>query len=453
MSGIDRTRVPEPGEVEAFEFPAVRRRALDNGLALMSARHGQFPLVTAALILDAGAAGEPADKAGLAHLTANALETGTQARSGEELAWALERLGVELSAEAGWDAVSLAITVPRPRLEPALELFAELVRQPAFPEDEVARLRDEQLASILQRQKEPRALANDMAAHFIFDPDVPYARPLIGLQTSVAGLTREDADAYYRANFHPAGATMIMVGDIDPDTAAALTERHFGDWPAAPRRPVEFQVRPRVEKTTIFVVDRPDAVQSEIRIGDVGVPRHHEDYFPILVMNSILGGAFTSRLNLSLRERHGFTYGARSGFAFRRQPGPFVIQVAVATDVTAPAVREALREVNALRDHGATPEEVGAARDYLAGILPLELQTTEQLTARLADLAVFSLPDDYFQHYRARMAAVDAEDVRRVAAAHLRPDRLAIVVVGDAQRIAPELEALEAGPVEVHTVT
>ncbi|HLU26416.1 MAG TPA: pitrilysin family protein [Longimicrobiales bacterium] len=453
MSGIDRTRVPEPGEVVAFEFPAVQRRGLDNGLALLTARHGQFPLVTAVLVLDAGAAGEPADKAGLAHLTANALEAGTRSRSGEELAWALERLGVEFTAEASWDAVSLAITVPRQRLEPALELFAEIVRQPAFPEDEIARLRDEQLASILQRQKEPRALANDMAARFIFDPDVPYARPLIGLQTSVAGLTRDDVDAYYRANFQPAGGTLIMVGDIDPDAAAALAERHFGDWAAAPRRAVDFHVRRRVEKTTIFVVDRPDAVQSEIRIGDVGVPRHHEDYFPLLVMNCILGGAFTSRLNLSLRERHGFTYGARSGFAFRRQPGPFIIQVAVATDVTAPAVREALREVNALREHGATPDEVSAARDYLAGILPLELQTTEQLAARLADLAVFSLPDDYFQHYPARIAAVDADDVRRVANEHLRPDRLAIVVVGDAQRVAPELEALGLGPVEVHTIT
>jgi len=453
VSGIDRTRVPEPGEVVAFEFPAVQRRGLDNGLALLTARHGQFPLVTAVLVLDAGAAGEPADKAGLAHLTANALEAGTRSRSGEELAWALERLGVEFTAEASWDAVSLAITVPRQRLEPALELFAEIVRQPAFPEDEIARLRDEQLASILQRQKEPRALANDMAARFIFDPDVPYARPLIGLQTSVAGLTRDDVDAYYRANFQPAGGTLIMVGDIDPDAAAALAERHFGDWAAAPRRAVDFHVRRRVEKTTIFVVDRPDAVQSEIRIGDVGVPRHHEDYFPLLVMNCILGGAFTSRLNLSLRERHGFTYGARSGFAFRRQPGPFIIQVAVATDVTAPAVREALREVNALREHGATPDEVSAARDYLAGILPLELQTTEQLAARLADLAVFSLPDDYFQHYPARIAAVDADDVRRVANEHLRPDRLAIVVVGDAQRVAPELEALGLGPVEVHTIT
>lgn len=453
MSGIDRTRVPEPGEVVAFEFPAVQRRGLDNGLALLTARHGQFPLVTAVLVLDAGAAGEPADKAGLAHLTANALEAGTRSRSGEELAWALERLGVEFTAEASWDAVSLAITVPRQRLEPALELFAEIVRQPAFPEDEIARLRDEQLASILQRQKEPRALANDMAARFIFDPDVPYARPLIGLQTSVAGLTRDDVDAYYRANFQPAGGTLIMVGDIDPDAAAALAERHFGDWAAAPRRAVDFHVRRRVEKTTIFVVDRPDAVQSEIRIGDVGVPRHHEDYFPLLVMNCILGGAFTSRLNLSLRERHGFTYGVRSGFAFRRQPGPFIIQVAVATDVTAPAVREALREVNALREHGATPDEVSAARDYLAGILPLELQTTEQLAARLADLAVFSLPDDYFQHYPARIAAVDADDVRRVANEHLRPDRLAIVVVGDAQRVAPELEALGLGPVEVHTIT
>ncbi|HEX6939734.1 MAG TPA: pitrilysin family protein [Longimicrobiales bacterium] len=450
MSAVRRDQPPAPAPIRPLAFPRIERHRLDNGLAVLAARHGDLPLVTAQLVLDAGAAGDPARKAGLAQLTTDALETGTRTRSAGALAWALERLGIELGSAASWDAAALHITVPRERLEAALELFADIARHPAFPENEVERLRDEQLASILQRRKEPRALANDMAAHFIFAPDVPYARPLIGTTASVEALTRDDIEAFYRTHYLPNAASLLFVGDIDAEHARALADRYFGDWPAGQPETPEFDVVPGVETRTIFVVDRPGSVQSEIRIGDVGVARHHEDYFPLLVMNTILGGAFTSRLNMSLRERHGFTYGASSTFAFRRRPGPFIVQAAVATDVTARAVHEALNEMSALRDNGATEQEVAAARDYLRGILPLQLQTTEQLASRLADIVIYDLPDDYFQLYRDRIAAVSPEDVHRVAREHLRLDRLAIVVVGDAGRITPDLEALGVGPVVVH---
>ncbi len=450
MSTVQRDRPPAPGPIRPLVFPTIERRRLDNDLAVLTARHGDLPLVTAALVVDAGAAGDPARKAGLAQLTTDALETGTRNRSAEQIAWELEYLGVELDSAATWDAAIVSITVPRERLEAALDLFADVVRHPAFPEAEVERLRDEQLATILQRRKEPRALANDMAAHFIFAAGVPYGRPLIGTTASVEAITRDDVEAFYRTHYLPNAASLLFVGDIDADTARALADRHFGDWPAGQPTTPEFEVVPGVETRTIFVVDRPGAVQSEIRIGDVGVARHHEDYFPLLVMNTILGGAFTSRLNMSLRERHGFTYGARSGFAFRRRPGPFIVQAAVATEVTARAVEEALKEMTALRDEGASDKEVASARDYLRGILPLQLQTTGQLASRLADLVIFDLPDDYFQQYRQRIADVSPEDVHRVARQHLRLDRLAIVIVGDAERISEDLESLGIGTVVIH---
>lgn len=452
MSPVDRTQPPPPGPIRPLVFPRIERRRLANDLAVLAVRHGDLPLVTAELVLDAGAAGDPERKAGLAHLTVNTLEAGTGTRSAEQVAWELERLGVELDAEATWDAAMVRITVPLERLEAALELFADLVRHPSFPEAEVERLRDEQLATILQRRKEPRALASDMAAHFIFAPEVPYARPLIGTTASVEGLTRDDVEAFYRAHYLPNASSLLFVGDIDAETARHLADRHFGDWPAGQPETPEFEVVPGVDTTTVFVVDRPGSVQSEIRIGDVGVARHHQDYFPLLVMNTVLGGAFTSRLNMSLRERYGFTYGVRSGFAFRRRPGPFLVQTAVATEVTARAVEEALREMTSLRSVGVTEQEVSAARDYLRGILPLELRTTEQLASRLADLVIFDLPDDYFQQYRERIAAVSAADVHRVAREHLRLDRLTVVVVGDAGRIAPELETLGIGEVKIHQV-
>ncbi len=448
---LDRSQPPVPGPVRPFGMPHVERDELGNGLTVLSARHGRLPVVTSALVLEGGASGEPPSKAGLAYLVANTLQAGTRGKSADEVAWALESLGVEFQADARWDGAVLWVVSPRERLEAALDLFAEIVREPTFRLEEVERLRDEQLADILQRQKEPRALAGDMAARFVFGREVPYARPLIGTSATVRDLGPADVEGFYRGWYAPRGAALLMVGDIEAAHARALADARFGDWSGRPKPRPEFPVTRGVERATVFVVDRPGSVQSEIRVGDVGLERSHADYFPVQVMNSLLGGAFTSRLNMSLRERHGFTYGVHSGFGFRRRPGPFLISTAVATDVTARAVEETLREIHRLRDEAASAGEVAAARDYLAGTLPLELQTTEQLAGRLADLVIYDLPDDYFDRYRERILAVTPEEVQRVARAHLQPERLAIVVVGDAAAIVAGLEQLGVGPVQVHS--
>ncbi len=449
---VDRTKAPPAGPVRPFDFPHVRRGELPNGLRLLCAPHGDLPLVTAALIVDAGAEYEGAHEAGLARLTGEALEAGTGELSADDVAWEMERLGIELSVDVGWDAVVAGVTVPTERLDAALQLFSAIVRDPVFPTDEVVRLRDEQLADLLQRKKEPRALAGDMAARFIFRPETPYARPVLGTAAAVGEFDREHVRRFHRAHYGPARSTLVLVGDIAAADAERLAQRHFGDWSGPAPESAGFEVHGAVDRTSVFVVDRPGAVQSEIRIGHVGIERRHPDYFPLLVMNTLLGGAFTSRLNMSLRERHGFTYGARSYFAQRRRPGPFVVQVAVATEVTAAAVREAVHEIRGLAEGGPTAEEVDAARDYLVGVLPLQLQTTDALAARLADVVVYELPDDYFDHYRDRIAAVSPDEVRRVAAEHLRGDALAIVVVGDAAAIEEPLADLGLGPVEVHHV-
>jgi zinc protease len=453
MSALDRNIPPPASAIRPFVFPSVNRSTLDNALTVFAARHGRLPVVTALVVVDAGAAREDVLQAGLAYLTANALDTGTATRSGEELAWEFEQIGVELTADATWDAVLVHVTAPTARLEPALALLADVVRNPSFPDAEIDRLRGEQLAEILQRQKEPRALANDMAAHFIFGEDALYGRPLVGTAARVGALTRADVAEFHSEHFVPAKASLVLVGDIDQRRASTLAAQHFGDW--RPARESARHAAPLQAKgergTTVFLVDRPDAVQSEIRVGQIGVSRDHSDYFPLIVMNTVLGGAFTSRLNLNLRERQGFTYGVRSGFAFRRAPGPFVIHTAVATEVTARAVQEILAELELIRNEGATDEEVDNARRYLAGILPLELQTTEQLAGRLADIVIFGLPDDYFASYPAHIAAVSREDVARVAREQLMTDNLSIVIVGNAGAVVDELKKPGYGPVELHT--
>jgi zinc protease len=452
MSSPDRTRAPEPGPVQPFGFPPVHRERLDGpeSAELLVASHGDIPLVTAQVVLEGGAAAEAPGEAGIARLVAESLDAGTASHDLDSLAWEFESLGVELETSAGWDAATVAITVHPARLEPALALLAEVVRRPSFPAGQVERIRDEQLAGILQRAKEPRALASDAAARFIFADGVPYGRPLIGLEDTVKGIGPDRLEAFHSARYRAGSSAIIMTGRIDPETARDAAARHFGDWKGEAAAAADFDVQPRVHETTVFLVHRPGSVQSEIRLGHVGVQRHHPDYFPLLVMNTILGGAFTSRLNMSLRERHGFTYGARSGFDFRRRAGPFSIDVAVASDVTARAIEEAWKEIRALREDGPTQKELDSARDYLRGVLPLRMQTTAALASRLAGLVIFALPDDYFATYRDRIAAVTADDVHRVAREAVRPEQMAVVVVGDADQVEEPLRQLGLGPIERH---
>jgi zinc protease len=449
----DRSRPPEPGPIRTFEFPRVERQRLANGLTLLTARSGALPLVTVRAVLDAGAAAEAVGEEGLAWLTAQALEGGTARRGGDELAWELERLGAELETRTAWDSIHVAFTVRSDRIAEALALLAEIVREPSFPEREVERLRNEQLAEMLRRRTDPRSLADDSAAHFIFAQDSPYARPLLGVEARVGGFARGDAAAYHRRRFTPDSAAVVVVGAVDATDVQRHVQRAFGDWTGTQEPAPVPRIRPRSARSAVHVVNREGAVQSELRIGHIGVPRHHEDYYTLLVLNATIGGAFTSRLNLSLREKHGFTYGVRSGFAFRRAAGPFIIQTAVASDVTARAVHEALRELRSVQQDGVTEDEVRAAGDYIAGTLPLEMQTTDQLSGRLADLHTYELPTDYFESYRQRISAVSRDDVMRAARSHLRLDELAIVVVGDADTIADDLRTLAVGDVVRHDAT
>lgn len=446
---IDRTRAPEAGVVRPFDFPDVVSTSLPCGLDLRTARLPRLPIVTASLVLEAGEVALPDERAGLAVLTGNALEGGTQRRSGAELAEALESIGAALAASTGWDASQVSVTCLADRLEEAIGLLAEVVREPAFPEDEVARFRSQRLAAIEQRRMDPGDLADDQALRLVYADGVQYGRPLAGTQESVGALNASDAAEYARRFYRPGGAGLVVVGDVLPDRAREMADRCFGDWEGRGPERMDLVAKARHEERRVYVVDRPGAVQSEIRLGHVGVPRSSADYFSLLVFNTILGGAFTSRLNLNLREKHGFTYGVRSRFAFRRGAGPFTVSTAVETDVTADAVRETLAEVERLVDEGPTDDEVEAAKDYIAGVFPLRLETTGQVASRIAELLVFGLPDDYHNTYRDRIREVAAADVTHSGRRHVRPDEMVCVIVGDADRVRGPLEALDLGPLEV----
>jgi zinc protease len=449
---MNSREAPGPGQLRPYTLPSVHRQTLPGDLTVLHAEQRGSGLITALVVVDAGTIRERPEQAGLASLTAESLDEGAAGRTGEELAWQLEQLGVEPETEASWDASWIGATIQSERLDAALAILADIVQRPEFPERQVDRVRGEQLAVILQRRKEPRALASDMMLRFLYGDAEAYGRPSVGIAERVRHLTWADAVAFHRQNFAPGRTAVLLIGDVEQGRAVGAVQTAFAAW-RGNGVPVTPPATPRsAGGGVIHVVDRPGSVQSEIRAAHAGVDRRHPDYFALRVMNTILGGAFMSRLNLNLRERNGFTYGVRSGFSFRRAPGPFLVQTAVATDVTDRALVEILREIELLQNEGVREEEVSNARDYVAGVLPLELQTTQQIAARFADLVIHDLPDDYFQGYRAAIQAVTVDDVVRVARTHLDTGRLTVCIVGDGAAVQAPLAATGRGRVEIHAV-
>lgn len=442
-------RPPDAGRIRPFHFPDVVGRELEIGLALRLARLPRLPVVSVTAVLNAGESWLGRDRAGLAVLTGDALEGGTGRRSGPELAEALERLGADLSISTGWDSTAVGLSCLADRLDEALPLLAEVILEPSFPGDEVERLRSQQIATLDERRKEPRKIASDAAVRHVFDEGVPYARPLSGLEEAVAGAGPAELERFAEEAYRSGDAGLVVAGDVEPSELEARVREVFGTWGGEGRGWPELECRPRSRERRVVVVDRPGSVQSEIRIGQVGIARASEDYFPLLVLNTLLGGTFTSRLNQTLREEKGYTYGVRSRFSARRHPGPFQISTAVQTEVTADAVDTAIREVETLLEEGPSPEEVEAARDYIVGVFPLRFETTSQTTSRLAELLVYGLPDDWHARYRDRVREVTREGALEAGRRRIRPEEFAVVVVGDAEAIRGPLEALELGPVVV----
>ena len=398
-----------------------------------------------------GASSERADLGGITVLTARALSEGTVKRDAVALIEAGERLGAELSADAGWDSFAAGVEVPRSRLGPALELLAEMSLQPSFPAAEIERLRDERLNDLKQARADPRRRIERVFPETIYAPDAPYARPLSGVEESVKRIDRDAVVARHAELMRASAACLLVCGDLEGVDVEGAARRAFGEWPvegrgsSAPAVPV----RAREDAARVVLVDRPGSPQSEIRVGHVGLPRRIPDFHAVSILNTIFGGLFSSRLNRLLREQRGYAYGAHSSFDLRRDAGPFAVRTAVETDVTVPAVRDILGELRAIREAPVTVEELTMARDYLVGVFPLRFETAAQVASAIGGLIVFDLPDDELDRYRPAIADVSADDVLAAARNHIRPDEAAIVVVGDVARFETEMRDAGLGDVSV----
>jgi predicted Zn-dependent peptidase len=447
-------RRPSAGPPRAYHFPASRRSRLDNGLQLVLAHVPGRPLLQAQLIVrgDAGggASSEEAALAGATVLLARAMPEGTARRDAVELVEAAERLGAELGADAGWDSLAAYVEVPRARLGPALALLAEMALEPSFPEREVTRLREERLNDLRQAMADPRRRAERVFAATVYAEGSPYARPLAGSEETVAGLGRDALVARHRRLLRPEACTLVVSGDLDGLAVEELVAGSFGAWSSTGEAsPPAADVARHPAGARVVVVDRPGAPQSEVRVGHVGLPRRIPDFHAVSVMNTLLGGLFTSRLNRLLREERGYTYGVHSGFDMRRAAGPFGVRCAVESAVTAPAIRDIMSELRRMREAPPEATELATARDYLVGVFPLRYETSAQVAGAIAGLVVHELPDDELDRYRPAVAAVDADAVHAAAVAHLDPDAASVVVVGDAARFVDELRDAGLGEASV----
>jgi zinc protease len=441
---------PKPSAPREYRFPRFTEETLSSGLRLVVAPVEKLPIVTVLVVIDAGSTFDPSGKEGVAALTADALLEGTTELDGAQLTERFEQLGTAVESGAGWDSAFVKLTVLADRLEEATVLLGEAISNPAFPEREIERLKAERLSEILQLETEPRGLADEKFAEFLYSGNSRYAKPDAGNTQTVSALSRADAESFFRRYYRASSTTVVVAGAITPLKARNLVSKAFGRWPSGVQETGGLVASARSITRSVNIVNKPDAPQSELRVGHVGLPRKHPDFFPTMVMNAVLGGLFGSRINLNLREEHGYTYGASSYFDWRRGPGPFVVATAVQSEVSAAALREIFAEIDRIRADKISEQELSLACDYLDGVFPIRYETTTAIASALANLVIYGLSGDYYDMYRTRVREVSSEDVLAAARNHLHPERLQTVIVGDAGAIQDSVVQLGLGPLKVH---
>lgn len=445
---VDMSKPPVLGPPPKVSLPPVITRELANGLKLMIVEQHELPLADFVLVVGGGGTMDPASKDGVASLTASMLTEGTTSRNSLQIADQIAYLGVGLSASSNWDASTVSLHTPISQLDSALALFSDVVLHPAFSADDFERVRKNRLTSLVQLKDRPTAIADQAYAAILYGSGHPYGHNLIGTEASVTSMTPADLQGFYRSNFVPNNATLIIVGDVSAADIEKRISSKLGSWQRGAVTTPTFGDAPKSGVTTVYLIDKPGAAQSSFRIGSIGVPRSTRDYFALNVMNTILGGSFTSRLNQNLRETHGYTYGARSRFDMRQSAGPFTASAEVVAAKTDSGLVEFMKELNAIRDTVPT-SELNKAKRYLQLGMPGDFETTQQIANQLVPVVLYNLPVSYYNSYVSNIESVTQADVQRVARQYINPGSLAIVIVGDRKNIETGLKAVNAGPISI----
>ncbi|WP_165073428.1 M16 family metallopeptidase [Paludisphaera rhizosphaerae] len=440
-------KIPAVGPPPAFTPPSFVRRTLSNGLTVWIVPRRELPIVSFRLVLPTGETSAPDGKEGLSSLAVGLLDAGTSKRTSLQIAGELSEMGAELGLTCSLEWSAATLTTLLRHLDRALDVYADVVRNSTFPQDEVDRRKILRLASLESRRDSADEVAEDLFRTLVFGRKHPYGRPQLGTKATVESITREDVAAYHKAHFTPSAATLIVVGDVEPDAIAKTLEARFGEWKAtpAPGKVVPGAPQDPAEKG-VYVVDKPGAAQSVLAVGRLGIERKSPEVPALSLLNAIVGGQFSSRLNMNLREEKGYSYGIGSEFRPLRAPGWFEIQGSVQTDVTRQSVAEVHRELSILQGpKPLTDDEVEFARRRSIYGFPGRFETTFDVADQLSIISAYELPDDYLANTIRRIEAVDRETLQKLAGVYLKPETMTTLIVGDRAAIEPELKKLPDG--------
>jgi zinc protease len=440
-----RCQMPPPLQPRPLNLPVHFEARLPNGLGLVVVEDKRLPLISFRLAFRSGDANDPPALPGLSDMMTHLLTEGTATRSSREIAEQVERLGATLTVGSGSDFTTVAASSLSIYAEEILELLAEVTLSPSFPQNEIDLARENTKQLLIQQRAQPNFLASERLAQVMFG-EHPYAR-VSPTPESLDALSREAFVRFRESTFIPNNAVMIIVGDVESDSIVAQVEQLLGGWKPGELPDLNFPALPKRAARAAYLVDRPGSAQSNIVIANQGITRTSPDYFPMLLMHTVLGANASSRLFMNLREEKGYTYGAYSNLDARRLAGTFRATAEVRTPVTGASLHEFFYELNRVRDEVVSDEEIKNAKSYLTGVFPIRIETQDGLTDQLVSIRMYDLPDDYLQTYRDQINAVTADDIQRVAQEYVRPEEAVIVIVGDAaetsEQLKPYSEALE----------
>ena len=434
---LDRTIAPKAAPLPKVSFPSFDRAAISNGLDVWTVSNHEQPIISLSLFFRGGCANDPRNREGLASSVADLLTKGTTRRNATQIADEIDFVGGSLSASAGWDAMTINVSVLSKYIDVAIDLLADVVQFSTYPEEEIERMRLQRLASLRQAKADAGFLADTVFSKMVF-PNHPYGQQPIGTEQSIADTTREDILHFAKQYINPSTAFMVAAGDIDPDGFRKLLDAKLSTWSGTASKKISLGNEKVMPSRKVGLIHKEGAVQSALRVGHVGISRNNPDFIPLSVLNVLLGGYFNSRINLNLREVHGYTYGARSAFDSRIAAGTFAVSTEVRTEVTTRAVEEILSEITRLTVEQVPEEELRMVKNYMIGNFPLQIETPQQVAGRVATLVLYGLDRGYWDSYRQKLSTITSVELYRVAQEYLRPGKLAIVASGDVQ-------ALEAG--------
>jgi len=445
QESLDRSVRPQSQPVPKVRLPEFQKATLSNGLNIWMVEDHSLPLAAMNLVIQAGSDHDPLDKPGIASMAAEVLDEGTTTRNALQISDELDFIGANMNVRSTFDGTFLSLNTLTKHMDKALDVYLDVLTNATFPEKEFVRLKEQRLTSLLQQKDRPGTIANLSFNYIIYGVQHPYGNDPSGSEQSISSMTRDDLVSFYQTYYRPNNATLIVVGDVTLKDIATRLERGLASWKSTTIPAFQHRPASSVEKRSVYLIDKPGAAQSEIRIGYPAVARNSPDFFPITIMNRVLGGQFTSRLNLNLREKRGFSYGVRSAFQFNKYPGPFVASGGVTTAKTDSSLQEFMYEIGKMYREGVTADELQFVKKSLTGSFALGFETPAQIAGAIQNVVLYSLPENYYQTYLENIERVALDQVQRVATKYLDTSKMAVVIVGDLKVIKDGIEKLQLG--------